>query len=191
MKIEPTDALIVVDVQNDFCRGGALAVEAGDEVVPVINGVIPRFLYAAFTRDWHPHDHCSFSDDPQWVDKSWPRHCVQNTRGAEFHPGLQVPAKSLIISKGNQTHREAYSGFQGTPLDAELRARHVNRIFVGGLATDYCVKTTALDGARNGFQVVLLEDACRGVDRPAGSVAKAVAEMNQAGVTVTTTGDLS
>jgi len=190
MKILPTDALVVVDVQNDFCPGGALAVDEGHRVVPVINQGIPLFRHTVFTRDWHPQDHCSFADPPEFVDGSWPAHCVADSPGAEFHGDLQVPVDALIISKGVDPNREAYSGFSGTPLAEELRRRDVQRVFVCGLATDYCVKQTALDGLANGFQVFLIENACRGVNFPPGSAARAIEEMKLAGVGVCWSGDL-
>ncbi|MHB8867836.1 MAG: nicotinamidase [Thermoleophilia bacterium] len=163
--IRSTDALIVVDVQNDFCAGGALAVDDGDRVVPEINRLLPLFRHAVFTRDWHPADHISFADEPEYRDGSWPPHCVQGTTGAEFHPQLKVPDGSLIVSKGDDPGVEAYSGFQSRNVDlaAWLRERGVERVFVAGLATDYCVLATSLDAQSAGFEVVLLEDAVRGV----------------------------
>jgi nicotinamidase/pyrazinamidase len=190
MKIQPTDALIVVDVQNDFCPGGALAVDEGDRVAPVINRLTPLFQHAAFTRDWHPEDHCSFADPPDFTDGSWPAHCIAHSPGAEFHGDLEVPADAIIVDKGTDPDREAYSGFSGTVLAEELRKRGVMRLFVCGLATEYCVEQTALDGIRNGFKVVLVENACRGVNFPPGSAARAVEEMKAAGVEVHWSKDL-
>ena len=190
MKIQPTDALIVVDVQNDFCPGGALAVDEGDRVAPVINRLMPLFQHAAFMRDWHPEDHCSFADPPDFTDGSWPAHCVANSPGAEFHGDLEVPADAIIVDKGTDPDKEAYSGFSGTALAEELRKRGVRRIFVSGLATEYCVEQTALDGLRNGFKVVLVENACRGINFPPGSAARAVEEMKAAGVEVHWSKDL-
>jgi len=184
MKIEPSDALVVVDVQNDFCPGGALPVSGGDEIVPVINALVPKFSNHAYTRDWHPANHCSFDEEPQFVDKSWPAHCVQDTSGAELHPALQIPAEAMIVSKGTDVAKEAYSGFEGTAFAADLRERGVRRLFVCGLATDYCVKATALGGIKEGFDVVIVEDACRGIDVPAGSAAEAVETMKQAGAAI-------
>jgi nicotinamidase/pyrazinamidase len=189
MHIESSDALVVVDVQNDFCPGGALAVAGGDEVVPIINVLVPRFSKHAYTRDWHPANHCSFDDNPKFVDGSWPAHCVQGTEGAKFY-AVEVPQGALIVDKGTDPDKEAYSGFQGTTLAADLNAKGVKRLFVCGLATDYCVKGTALDGIKQGFDVVLLEDACRGVDLPAGSAAQAVEAMKTAGVVVARSEDL-
>ncbi|HOJ33273.1 MAG TPA: nicotinamidase [Candidatus Hydrogenedentes bacterium] len=192
MRIDPArDALIVVDVQRDFCPGGALAVREGDEIVPLINQVIPRFEHLFFTRDWHPADHCSFSPKPQFVDKSWPAHCVQGTTGAEFHPLLLLPENAVIISKGVTSDKEAYSGFDNTPLAELLKKRHIQRLFICGLATDYCVKATALDGLKNGFTVVLFADACRGVDIPPGTVEETWRELRDAGALSCSTGDLA
>jgi nicotinamidase/pyrazinamidase len=191
MTIGPSDALVVVDVQNDFCAGGSLAVPDADAIVPVINDLVPRFEHRVFTRDWHPANHCSFSDNPEFVDGSWPAHCVRDTPGAAFCPDLDVPEDAVIVDKATGIDRDAYSGFQDTSLADELRSRGVARVFVCGLATDYCVKTTLLDAVRDGFDAVLIEDACRGIDVPAGTVADAVDEMKTAGATVCTSGSLS
>lgn len=190
MNVRDTDALIVVDVQNDFCAGGALAVPGADETVPVINRVAHYFQHIVLTRDWHPKDHVSFSDDPQFVDGSWPVHCVQNTSGASFHRDLVYPCNVEIVSKGTDSGREAYSGFDGTGLDKTLRDKGISRIFVCGLATDYCVKATALDGHGAGFETVVIEDACRGVDNPKGTVADALRAMADAGVTIARSGEI-
>ena len=184
MKIESTDAMIVVDVQNDFCPGGALAVAGGDEIVPLINGLVRRFRHSVFTRDWHPADHCSFEDPPRFVDGSWPAHCVQDTAGAVFHTDLLVPDRVMVVSKATGPSKEAYSGFDDTTLAEDLRAHGVTRLFVCGLATDYCVKATALDGLKAGFDVVIVEDACRGVDNPPGAAAAALDAMRAAGAVV-------
>lgn len=180
MKVSEDDALIVVDVQNDFCPGGALPVPGGEGVVRVINPLQMKFQRLYFTRDWHPQDHCSFSDTPTFTDKSWPVHCVQDSPGAEFHGDLHVPSDATIISKGTDPGREAYSGFQGTDLAAQLRAAGVRRVFVAGLATDYCVKATALDAVEAGFETVLVTDGCRGITDE--STAEALAEMDGAGI---------
>lgn len=190
MRIEDSDALVVVDVQRDFCPGGALAVTGGDAIVPVINQLTPRFQRQVFTRDWHPANHCSFSSAPRWVDGSWPAHCVQDTAGAEFHPDLVVPSSALVLNKATVAEKDAYSGFDGTNLADDLRRLTVRRVFVCGLATDYCVRATALDALQNGFSVALIEDACRGVDNPAGAVTQAISEMTTAGVTALQSRDL-
>lgn len=190
MKIQPTDALIVVDVQNDFCPGGALAVPDGDGVVPVVNTLVPQFQTRVFTRDWHPADHCSFAPEPAFEDGSWPVHCVANSPGAALHPGLEVPLDALIINKGEDAAAEAYSGFDGTGLAEMLRTRGVTRVFVCGLATDYCVKQTALDAHAEGFDTVVITDACRGIDRPLGSAEEALDHMAAAGAHRITTEEL-
>jgi nicotinamidase/pyrazinamidase len=179
------DALIVVDVQNDFCPGGALPVPSGDRVVPVLNRCIEKFKNAGcpvyLTRDWHPEKTSHFAA----FGGKWPPHCIQNTQGAEFHPELRLEA-AVIISKGTRPEEDSYSGFdgadlQGTGLADLLRRAGVNRLFVGGLATDYCVKHTVLDGLHEGFEVVFLEDASRGVDLRPGDTEQAAQEMVRAG----------
>ncbi|SNZ10378.1 nicotinamidase/pyrazinamidase [Persephonella hydrogeniphila] len=165
VKITDTDALIIVDMQNDFMPGGALPVPEGDRIVPVLNRYIEKFSSNGnpvfFTRDWHPEDHISFKG----YGGIWPPHCVQGTKGAEFHPELKIPYDNkFIISKGYSRDFDAYSGFQGTILDNLLKERGVKRIFVGGVATDYCVKNTALGGLNLGYQVFILEDGIKGVN---------------------------
>jgi nicotinamidase/pyrazinamidase len=191
------DALIIVDVQNDFCPGGALGVEDGDKIVPILNGYMNRFAAAGLpivvTRDWHPRQTSHFKD----YGGVWPVHCVQNTSGAEFHRELKLPPNSILVSKGAGADEDAYSAFQatddrGAPLAELLRGLAVGRIFVGGLATDYCVKHTALDGLREGFAVVVLADAIRGVDLKPGDSTRALSEMRAAGVsTVASIGALA
>jgi nicotinamidase/pyrazinamidase len=181
IKIEESDALIVVDVQNDFLPGGSLAVKDGDQVVPVLNALMDKFKVRVFTRDWHPEGHVSFAAAPRFSDQSWPRHCVRNTPGGAFASRLKVPKDAIIVSKGTVKDQEAYSGFQGTDLARGLKARGVKRVFVGGLATDYCVKATVLDAIKNGFAALLIRDAARGVDVPPGTAQKAVEEMEKAG----------
>lgn len=180
VKIGHEDALVAVDVQNDFCHGGAMPVEMGERVVSIINRIAIKFDHQAYSRDWHPQDHCSFSDEPQYVDQSWPPHCVQDSPGAEFHGELHVPSDALIVSKGTDPEQEAYSAFEATNLDAWLRGRGIKRVFVAGLATDYCVRATALDAARLGYEVMLVEDGCRGVAE--ASTAAALLEMEAAGI---------
>lgn len=183
-------ALIVVDVQNDFCPGGALPVPQGDQVIPVLNSYLNKFaaadapIYA--TRDWHPPDHVSFASQ----GGPWPSHCVQNTGGAEFHRDLQLPEGAIVVSKATYPTKEAYSGFDGTHLEASLQRRGVRRVFVGGLATDYCVKSTVLDARKRGFETVLLEDAIRGVDVKPGDSERAVDEMVENGAQKTTYSDV-
>lgn len=179
--IDKKSALIVVDVQRDFCPGGALPVPEGDRVVPVLNKYVEKFervgapIYA--TRDWHPPNHASFKAR----GGIWPPHCVQNTEGAEFHPDLALPKGTKIISKAMDPEREAYSGFEGTRLGEELKRRGIERVFVGGLATDYCVKNTVMDALKLEFETILLEDAIRGVDVKPGDSERAVGEMVKKG----------
>ncbi|MFO7949923.1 MAG: nicotinamidase [Candidatus Fermentibacteraceae bacterium] len=176
-----SDALIVTDVQYDFLPGGALGVEGGDRVIPVINRLMPLFEHVVLSRDWHPAGHVSFSRAPEFVDKSWPRHCVRGTRGAEFHRDLEKPERALVVSKATDPEKEAYSCFQGTGLAGELRDRGVERVFVTGLATDYCVRWTARDALKNGFHAVVVSDAVAGIDVPEGNVKKAVSELKEQG----------
>ena len=184
MKVNDDDALIIVDVQNDFCPGGALAILGGEGVVRVINPVQLKFSRIYLTRDWHPQDHCSFSDTPTFQDGSWPTHCVQDSPGAEFHGDLHVPSDGIIISKGMDPDQEAYSGFQGTTLADALRDAGVQRVFIAGLATDYCVKATVLDALKEGFTTIVLEDGCRGVND--ADSAAALEAMRAAGAIIGT-----
>ena len=179
-------ALLVVDVQVDFCPGGSLAVKNGSDVVPRLNRVIKAFerrsLPIFFTRDWHPANHISFKSR----GGIWPPHCVQGTSGAEFHSGLLVPGNATIVSKGDKPSMEAYSGFQGTDLETRLKRLGIDKVFVGGLATDYCVKETTLDARRTGLAVEVLKDCVRPVDIKPGDGARALAEMRRAGAKLTT-----
>lgn len=178
------DALLIVDVQNDFLPGGSLAVPRGDEVVAPLNGWIARFAAAGLpvfaTRDWHPPDHCSF----QAQGGPWPPHCVAGTAGAEFAPALRLPAGAVGIAKATRAEADAYSGFAGTDLAARLREAGVGRLFVGGLATDYCVVNTVIDALAAGFAVVLLAAAIRAVDVAPGDGERAIAAMAAAGAAV-------
>ncbi len=181
-------ALIVVDVQNDFMPGGSLPVPDGDKVVQPLNKVIKEFqvrkLPMFFTRDWHPPNHMSFKER----GGPWPPHCVQGTEGAEFHPDLLVPEEAIIISKATEPDKEAYSGFEGTELKRMLREREVRRLFIGGVATDYCVRATVLDGLRLGFEVIVLEDAVRGVAKE--TTEKALREIVLSGAILARTDEL-
>ena len=181
MKIGKRAALVVVDVQNDFCPGGALPVPEGDQVVPVLNEYIRIFsslgMPIYFTRDWHPSNHISFK--PQ--GGIWPDHCVQGTKGAHFNPALSLPEDAAIISKGTDLMEEAYSGFQGTGLADRLKRQGIRRLFIGGLATDYCVKETVLDALEAGFETIYLEDASKGVEVAPGDTSKTTAQMQEAG----------
>ena len=183
------DALIIVDVQNDFCPGGALAVTDGDQVVAVLNRLIAEFersgLPVVATRDWHPQRTAHFNTH----GGTWPPHCVQGTKGAEFHANLALGEGAVIISKGMAENADSYSGFDGVDacgvrLADLLRERAVERLVVGGLATDYCVKQTALDGLDRGFKVVVLEDAVRGVNVKTGDARQALDEMKHAGAAI-------
>jgi len=175
------DALIIVDVQRDFCPGGALPVPEGNKVVPMLNDYIKKFSKAGAlivaTRDWHPPNHISFKA----YGGIWPAHCVQETKGAEFHPDIALPKGTKIVSKATNPAKEAYSGFDVTGLGEELKAMGVTRGFIGGLATDYCVKSTVLDALNLGFKTILLEDAVRGVNVKLGDSEKAVKEMLEKG----------
>jgi len=171
------DALIVVDLQNDFLSGGSLAVPNADEIIPVLNRYLEAFQKQALliiaTRDWHPPSHCSFKNR----GGLWPVHCVAGTPGAAFGPGLSLPPSTVIISKARFVDRDAYSGFERTELEARLRLAGAHRLFVGGLATDYCVLHTVRDALDRGFKVFLLCDAIRALNQHADDGAKAEAEM--------------
>jgi nicotinamidase/pyrazinamidase len=186
----PRDALLVVDVQRDFCPGGALPVPEGDKVIPVINRLIPLFGRWVYTRDWHPADHVSFATRPEFRDGSWPAHAVQGTPGAEWCAGLDMPMNAILVSKGDDPDRETYSGFRVDRLDLAdfLRHRNVERLFVTGLATDYCVRQTALDARAAGFAVYLVDDAVRGVDPD--TTARALTELEAVGVKRVTSAQL-
>jgi nicotinamidase/pyrazinamidase len=178
-----TRALIVVDVQNDFCPGGALAVERGDEVVAPLNALIEEFLSRGEpvykTRDWHPATTKHF----QAYGGTWPVHCVQDTEGAEFHPALSEDPRVEVVSKGTG-NEDNYSAFDGTGLAERLRARGVEEVWVGGLATDYCVKQSVLDALREGFKVRALSEAMRAVNLRPGDDARALEEMRAAGAEI-------
>ncbi len=181
LTIGPNDALIIADIQNDFLPGGALAVKEGDLVIPALNEYAKLFHEAQATvvtsRDWHPPDHMSFKAQ----GGIWPPHCIQDTQGAEFSPLLKIPKGALLISKATDPAREAYSVFDSTGLAEQLRALNVTRVFVGGLATDYCVINSVLDGRRLGFEAVVLLDATKGIDVNPGDVEKALDMMAAAG----------
>jgi nicotinamidase/pyrazinamidase len=177
---QPGDVLLIVDVQYDFLPGGSLGVRDGDGVIPPLNGWIARFRTAGLpivaTRDWHPADHCSFVAQ----GGMWPPHCVVGTSGARFHADLALPENVAIVSKATQQDAEAYSAFAGTDLDARLRQLHVQRLFIGGLATDYCVVNTVQDARRLGYAAVVLVDCIRAVDVRPGDGARALAAMAEA-----------
>ncbi|HLG86832.1 MAG TPA: bifunctional nicotinamidase/pyrazinamidase [Alphaproteobacteria bacterium] len=193
------EILIVIDLQNDFCPGGRLAVAGGDEVVPIVNRLAQRFAHVVLTQDWHPADHRSFaSAHPdrkafETIDMSygkqtlWPDHCVQGTPGAAFHPALSCPRAELILRKGYRPEIDSYSAFfendRTTPtgLVGYLRERGLERLYFVGLATDFCVAYSALDARRAGFEAIVLLDACRAIDTE-GSRTRMLAEMQAAGV---------
>ena len=177
------DALILVDIQNDFCPGGSLAVKEGDHIVPIVNELQKRFELVVATKDWHPEGHSSF-------ESLWPPHCVQNTPGAEFVVGLDTGRIAHTFLKGTDPAVDSYSGFfdnehkLSTGLGDWLRAQGVTNVTVAGLATDYCVKFTALDALRLGFETTVVRDACRGVEVNAGDTERAVEEMRAAGARI-------
>lgn len=173
-------ALIVVDVQNDFCPGGALAVPDGDAVVDVINRIASEASFVVATRDWHPADHGSFAAQ----GGPWPVHCVCGTPGAALHPGIDAGQIDAIIDKGQVSGREGYSGFEDTELERLLRERGVDTVDIAGLALDYCVKATALDARRAGFSVTVHLGATRAVEVSPGDGERAVGELRAAGVEV-------
>jgi nicotinamidase/pyrazinamidase len=193
------DALVVIDVQNDFCPGGALAVAGGDEIISRINGLMSDFPTIVLTQDWHPADHASFAANhpdaapfsmtqmPYGPQVLWPTHCVQGTAGADFHADLRTDPAHLVIRKGFRAAIDSYSAFfendhtTPTGLEGYLRARGVTAVTLVGLATDYCVAYSALDAARLGFKVTVLEGACRAIDLN-GSLAEARSQMRAAGV---------
>jgi nicotinamidase/pyrazinamidase len=195
----PATCLLVVDVQNDFMPGGALAVPGGDEVVPVINRLVARFEHVVLTQDWHPRRHISFASShpgkqpfettrlAYGTQVLWPDHCVQGASGAVFHPDLNVTKAQLVIRKGHHAGIDSYSAFleadrkTTTGLAGYLKERGLGSLYVCGLATDFCVAWTALDARAAGFEVTVIEDACRAIDLD-GSLARAWSDMIAAGV---------
>lgn len=184
-------ALLIVDVQNDFCPGGALAAPGGSAIVPVLNRYIAdahaRQMPVYASRDWHPPTTTHFKA----FGGIWPPHCVQGTAGAAFHPALALPADTTIVSKGDRPDREGYSAFDGhttggRPLADDLRARAIDELWVGGIATDYCVRQTVLDALKSGFRVTVLRDAVTGIDVQAGDADRALDEMRAAGAKIAT-----
>jgi nicotinamidase/pyrazinamidase len=207
MPLSSDDVLLVIDVQNDFCPGGALAVKDGDAVIPVIHRVAPLFEHVILTQDWHSPHHASFAHahpgrqafenvQVSYGEQTlWPDHCVQGTRGAEFHPDLKLSQAELILRKGFRPEIDSYSAFfendrvTATGLCGYLRERKLTRVFAVGLAYDYCVGYSALDARRLGFEATVIRDACRAIDLN-GSVARMEAEFAQAGVGVIDSADL-
>jgi nicotinamidase-related amidase len=178
--MQPRTALLIVDVQHDFLPGGALGVAHGDEVIAPLAAVAPTADVVVASRDGHPPDHCSFVEQ----GGTWPPHCVEGTRGAELHPDVAALEPDHVVVKATTPAVDAYSAFDGTDLADWLRERGVERVAVGGLATDYCVRASALDALAAGFEVVVLEDACRGVDVREGDSARALAELRAAGARI-------
>ena len=199
MKSTDRDLLLIVDVQNDFCPGGALAVPRGDEIVPLVNRIAAGFAHVVLTQDWHPPGHSSFASAhpgkrpfdttelAYGTQVLWPDHCVQGTRGAEFHPGLDIPHAELVLRKGFVPTIDSYSAFREndrktpTGLASYLRERGLARITMVGIATDYCVLYSALDAREAGFEVAVETGACRGLDVD-GSLERSMAAMKEAGV---------
>ncbi len=183
----PGDALLVVDVQNDFMPGGALGIPDGDEIVPEINRLVAAFvaehLPVVFSRDWHPAAHCSFAEQ----GGVWPPHCVQGTEGAAFWSRLRMPDDPVIVSKAARQDEEAYSAFDGTGLDKLLTARGVTRLYIVGLATDYCVLASVRDAHRLGYEVVVPVRAIRAVDVHPEDGARAIEEMRKSGADIVAT----
>jgi len=186
MAQHPGSALLIVDVQRDFCPGGALAVSDGDRVIPVLNRHIAEAVARGWpvyaSRDWHPAVTSHFRQ----YGGEWPPHCVQDSDGATFHPDLQLPGSAIVISKGESPEHPGYSAFEGrTPegrtLLEDLRARRIDHLYVGGIATDYCVKHSVLDALRAGFAVTVLEDSVAGVNLQPEDSSRAMAEMQRAG----------
>ena len=208
MQLTPQSALLVIDVQNDFCPGGALAVAGGDKVIAPIHKLASVFQHVILTQDWHPPDHSSFAsahpgkqpfetiDMPYGPQTLWPDHCVQQTTGAEFHPALHLPRAELILRKGFRPQIDSYSAFfendrtTATGLAGYLRERGLTRVFLCGLAYDYCVGYSALDARRLGFDAVILQDACRAIDLN-GSVARIETEFAAADVALMRSGELA
>ena len=172
-------ALLIVDVQNDFCPGGALAVREGDKVVPVINRMIDKFHLVVASKDWHPVDSIHFG--------KWPKHCIRNTGGAEFHPDLDVTSIKKVFLKGTEDKDDGYSAFQATNenLEKYLKDMNVDELYITGLATDYCVLQSALDAVKKGFRTYVLTDAVMGVNVNPGDDEKALNEMKEAGIILT------
>jgi len=201
MKRDDRDILIVVDMQNDFCPGGALAVPQGDEIVPTVNRLAAEFAHVILTQDWHPPGHASFASSHagkqpfQTIELAygqqilWPDHCVQGTQGAAFHSGLDVPHAELVIRKGFRSGIDSYSAFREndrrtpTGLAGYLKERGFERVTLCGLATDFCVLYSAMDGREAGFEVKVVTSACRGIDVD-GSLGRALHSMAEAGVTL-------
>lgn len=196
------DALMMVDLQNDFCPLGSLAVPQGNDIIPLANRLAVKFKHVIASQDWHPKDHTSFAANHkghqvgEMIDLNgleqilWPVHCVQNTKGADFHPDLNRELITYIVQKGTNKDIDSYSAFfdnahlNDTGLNLYLEEKGINHLYILGLATDYCVKYTALDGRKLGFAVTVITDACRGIEKEVGDIKKAYKELQANGVTL-------
>jgi nicotinamidase/pyrazinamidase len=201
-------ALLVIDIQNDFCPGGALPVPKGDEVIPTINKLIDKFYKVIGTQDWHPENHMSFAknhpgkNEYDIIDINgesqvlWPVHCVLGTKGADFHPEITAKKFDIIIRKGNNTKIDSYSAFKEndkktiTGLDGYLKNLKIKKVFLSGLALDYCVFYSAIDCKELGFETYVILDATRGIDSPPGSIEKALASMQNRGIKIINSKDV-
>ena len=208
IQVSPQDALLVVDIQNDFCPGGALGVEGGDAIVPLVNALMPKFARVVLTQDWHPAGHMSFASSHKGKQPFetitvaygeqilWPDHCVQGTSGAAFHWDFNPDFAGLIIRKGMDPEIDSYSAFYendrttSTGLTGYLQNLGVTRIFLAGLALDFCVRYSAEDAVREGFEAIVIEDACRAIDT-AGSLAETLQSFEKLGVTMVRSGMLA
>jgi nicotinamidase/pyrazinamidase len=186
LALQEGDALLIVDPQVDFCPGGSLAVPNGDRIFDAVNQAAAVAPLVVASRDWHPPDHISFREQ----GGIWPVHCVRDTKGAQFHSKLDQSRIGKVVSKATSRSEEAYSAFAGTDLESYLRSKGVKRLFVGGLATDYCVRQSVLDARQAGFEVVVLEDAIGAVDVNRGDGEKALSEMRAAGAELSSTKEL-
>lgn len=184
VEAEPGNALLVVDTQNDFMPGGALGVDGGDEIVPLVNRLVRQFhdagLPIVFSRDWHPEAHCSFEEQ----GGPWPPHCVQGSIGAEFFPAIHIPEDAIIVSKASRAEEEAYSAFQGTDLAELLNRKGVSRLLIVGLATDYCVLASARDALKKGFEIIVLEEGVRAVNVRPDDGRRALQELRKSGAEI-------
>lgn len=184
VEAEPGNALLVVDTQNDFMPGGALGVDGGDEIVPLVNRLVRQFhdagLPIVFSRDWHPEAHCSFEEQ----GGPWPPHCVQGSIGAEFFPAIHIPEDAIIVSKASRADEEAYSAFQGTDLAELLNRKGVSRLLIVGLATDYCVLASARDALKKGFEIIVLEEGVRAVNVRPDDGRRALQELRKSGAEI-------
>ena len=181
LTLKEGDGLVIVDVQNDFLPGGSLAVQGGNKIIAPLNGYVKaaqaKGLPIFATRDWHPPNHCSFKEQ----GGPWPPHCVANSEGAQFSSDLNLPGSTIVISKGTEVEEDAYSGFEGTDLHERLSSEGISRVLVGGLATEYCVLNTVKDALKQGYQVLLLQDAIEAVNVQPKDGEKAMDEMTSLG----------